>query len=173
VTEPGETTAYETFRYHVVRLWLEPLAPLLSASIGLLPLAPLTDEAAANLEPVVRRVNERLKNEAPPDLGGKLMTATFVLMGLRYDAELTAQLYREVTQMEESSTYQLILSRGEAKGRVQEARETLLDVGRLKFGEPDATQHTTIQGITDHQRLRALTVRVSSVSAWQELLATV
>jgi predicted transposase YdaD len=139
--------------------------------VGLLPLAPLTDEAAANLEPVVKRVNERLKGEAPADLAGKLMTATFVLMGLRYEADLTAQLYREVTQMEESSTYQLILSRGEARGRVEEARETLMDVGQLKFGEPDAAQRVAIEAITDRQRLRLLTRRVLAVSSWQELLA--
>jgi hypothetical protein len=36
---------YLTFRYQVVRLWEEPLEPLLSGGLGPLPLAVLTDEA--------------------------------------------------------------------------------------------------------------------------------
>ena len=44
---------YHTFRYEVVRLWQQPLAPLLGGPVGLLPLAPLTDEAEADLPGVV------------------------------------------------------------------------------------------------------------------------
>ena len=49
--KPAESP-YLAFRYTVVSLWQQPLAPLLNGPVGLLPLAPLTDEAAADL-PVV------------------------------------------------------------------------------------------------------------------------
>jgi hypothetical protein len=69
--------------------------------------------------------------------------------------------------MEESSTYQLI----KAKGRVEEARELVLRLGRLKFGEPDAASLLAVEGITDLKRLEALGERLLVVSSWQELLA--
>lgn len=167
VFEPGETEPYERFRYQVVRLWEQPVAPLLNGELGLLPLAPLTDEAAGSLESVVRRVNERIRAEALPEEAGKLLTATFVLLGLRYAPELTAELYREVSQMEESTTYQLIVSRG----KLQNARKTLVRLGRLKCGEPDAAQLAFVESIDDLQRLESLTDRVLSVSTWSDLLA--
>jgi hypothetical protein len=74
--------------------------------------------------------------------------------------------------MEESTTYQLLLARGEAAGRLEEARHLLLQLGRVKFGRPaDNATAERIEQITDLDRLRALAGRVLDVSGWQELLA--
>jgi predicted transposase YdaD len=166
---PGEAEAYLVFRYRVLRLWQEPLAGLLAGGLGTLPLAALTDEAAADLPGVLRHMDERLRQEAAPALAAKVQAATFILLGLRYPTELIDRLFREVTTMEESGTYQLIVSRG----RVQEARKLLLRLGRVKFGQPAGPEATAaLEGMTDLERLEALSERLLQVSSWQELLAT-
>jgi len=45
-----------------------------------------------------------------------LWTATYVLMGLRYDLALAGELLKGVLAMEESVTYQEIIRKGEARG---------------------------------------------------------
>ena len=69
--------------------------------------------------------------------------------------------------MEESSDYQLIMERGEQKALIR----TLLKQGRLKFGEPNANQLSTLQGIKDLDRLDELIARRDAVETWEELLA--
>ena len=70
--------------------------------------------------------------------------------------------------MKDSSTYQLILQRG----RIEGARDTVLDMGSIKFGQPaDAATQSQIEGIADLDRLRALSERILSVSSWADLLA--
>jgi predicted transposase YdaD len=165
---PGEAESYDVFRYQVIRLWLEPVSRLLAGGLGPLALAPLTDEGAADLAGVVRRIDERLRHEAARALAAKVWAATFVLMGLRYPADLTETLMQGVTTMEESTTYQLIVRRG----RLQEARTLLLRIGRSKFGAPadDATT-AVLNNLTDLERLEALGERLLHVASWQELLA--
>jgi hypothetical protein len=181
---PGQNEPYDVFRYQVIRLWEESLARLLAGGLGTLPLAPLTDEGSTNLPevfrhiderlrqeatpPRVRHIGERLRQEAMPPRAAKLWAATFVLMGLRYPAELSEQLFQGVTTMEESTTYQLIVKRG----RIQEARAFLLRMGRSKFGGPaDAVTTAALEQITDLERLETLGERLLHVSNWQELLA--
>ena len=161
---------YLTFAYEVVRLWTEPLDPLLSGPVGLLPLAPLTDEAQADLPGVVGRVVERLRAETSREQAGKMETATFVLMGLRYEKEFVRQLFRGVPDMEESTTYQYILQRGETRGEVRGMRETILQVGRRKLGEPSDDQVAALEQFADPNRLRGLASRIFDVTSWQELL---
>lgn len=162
---------YLTFTYEVVRLWAEPLAPLLAGPVGLLPLAPLTDEAQADLPGVVGRVVERLRAETTREQAGKMETATFVLMGLRHDKEFVRQLFRGVPDMEESTTYQYILQKGEERGEMRSLRATILRQGRRKFGEPSAEQMQSLEGIANLERLQEVTDRVSDATSWEELLA--
>ena len=162
-----EEPPYLTFTYEVVRLWTEPLAPLLDGPIGLLPLAPLTDEAQADLPGVVGRVVARLRAETSREQAGMMEMATFVLMGMRYEDAVIERLFREVPEMEESTTYQLILRRGETRG----VRETILQLGRLKFGEPSAEQTESLERIANRDRLRELIARSIYANNWDELLA--
>ncbi len=172
IADPEEDEPYLIFRYHVVRLWHQPLEPLLSGGLGQLPLAPLTDEAGANLSGVLRRIDERYRQETTPDLADKMRSATFLLMGLRYDQVFTEQLLQEISKMdplwEESSVYKMFFSRG----RVQEARAILLRLGRPKLGEPDSSTLTNLEGIASPERLENLIDRVNQASSWQDLLAT-
>ena len=110
-----EDMPYLTFRYTVVPLWRLPIGPLLNGPIGLLPLAPLTDEAEADIQGVVDHVIRRFRAETPREEAAKMEATTFILMGMRYDKDFVAQLYQGVPDMEESSTYQLIMERGEQK----------------------------------------------------------
>ena len=165
---PDEGVPYAVFRYRVVRLWELPAEKLLTGDVRTLPLAPLTDEAASALPSVIGRIEERLRREAPPDEADKLRTAAFVLLGLRYSPQVAEQMFRGVTSMEESSTYQYIVS----KGALKEAKKFLMLQGQKRFGPPDAETSATIEAIPDVERLEQLGQRLLDVSSWQELLAT-
>jgi predicted transposase YdaD len=77
--------------------------------------------------------------------------------------------------IEESSVYQGILKRGEAKGRVEgrieEAREVLLRHGRKKLGPLGESIEAEITALADLDRLHDLIDRILDVSTWDELLA--
>jgi len=165
---PGESEPYNVFRYAVIRVWELPKEPLLTGGLGLLPLAPLTDEASTDLIGVVARVENRLRAEASPDAANRLRMATFVLFGLRYKEDLATQLFRGVTEMEESTTYQMIMARGRLEGR----REDLLRLGAKKFGKANETIVAAVGEIHDLERLARLVERVLDVSTWEELLSS-
>ena len=81
--------------------------------------------------------------------------------------------------IEESSVYQDIFAKGEAKGeareakgRVEEARLAILRLGRTKFGQPDEGAHATIDAIGDVDQLNSLLERILDVSTWNELLGS-
>jgi predicted transposase YdaD len=108
--------------------------------------------------------------------------AAFVLLGVRYSDDFAAALFEEVLGMEESTTYQAIIRRGEAigeargqaagraEGRAEEARRMLLLLGQDKFGPPDAATLVAVQAITDIERLEALGRQVRQAETWQQLL---
>lgn len=142
---------------------------MLAGSLALLPLAPLTDEAAGVLPAVVGRIEERLRHEATAEEANKLRTAAFILLGMRYPKSLAVQLFHGVTAMEESTTYQWIMD----KGRVAEAKKFLFLLGRKRFGTPDAAATAALEAITEIDELEKLAERIVDVSNWQELLASV
>jgi len=146
----------------------------LAGGLGTLPLAPLCRLPAATsveaaLLPVIRRVVERLEREATPDNRAKLLTATYVLAGLRVTPEAAERLFQGVRAMKESSTYQAIL----AEGRIKALQKAVLRLGRQRFRSPPSeTVQADIQAITDEGRLERMTERLLIVSSWQELLET-
>jgi len=77
--------------------------------------------------------------------------------------------------MEESVTYQEIIKKGKAEGKVEgvaeEAQRILLRVGTKTFGAPDAATQAAIAEIIDRERLEAMIDRVGEVKSWLELLA--
>jgi predicted transposase YdaD len=78
--------------------------------------------------------------------------------------------------MRESSTYQAILregwAKGEAEGRVVQARRMLLLVGRKRLGPPGTEDIATIERITELERIEALVEGALQVTSWDDLLAT-
>ncbi len=111
------------FRYDVIRIWLQPPARLLEGGLPVIPLAPVSDVDPDQLAGVVKAVAERLRREAGPELRMTLWAATQILMGLKYPKEKVSELTKEITTMvlgiqgiEESSVYQDIFAKGEARG---------------------------------------------------------
>jgi hypothetical protein len=102
----------------------------------------------------------------------------YILLGLRWSAELAAHLFRGVVSMEESATYQAILQEGvekgiamgESRGAVAEAKKLLRRLGDAAFGPPDARTAARIEGLGDLAQLEDLVARTHTVSSWQELL---
>lgn len=170
---------YLEFKYRAFRLWQQPVESILAGGIGTLPLAPLAQVKGPQLPGVIRRMEERVTKEATPSEEATLWTATYVLLGLRFDESVISELLRGVRDMEESVTYQAIIRKGEAKGKaegkaegeINEARRILLIVGTDAFGEPEATMTAAIHQIADRERLETLIKSVRNVTSWQELLA--
>ncbi len=96
-----------------------------------------------------------------------MLSKAFILAGMRYGKDEAAELFLGVNEMEESSTHQLILERGE----LREARATLLRLGRTRLGEPNETTLSTIQEMSDLERMHRMTDRVFGAAGWQEVLA--
>jgi hypothetical protein len=152
-----------------VRVWEKPLGEVLEGGIGTLPLAPLTAGAQESLPAVIRRMQERRDRELTSAEAAKSWVATYVLMGLRYPRELTAQLLQGVRAMKESVTYQAIIAEGEARS-VHAMQKALLSLGQRQFGAPNASTRTALAAITDPVRLQEILERVLDVSNWAELL---
>ncbi|HZT81463.1 MAG TPA: hypothetical protein VFA26_14640, partial [Gemmataceae bacterium] len=165
---PGEP-AYLEFHYRVLRLWQVPVDVFLQGGLGTLPLAPLADVPEESLPGVLHRMGERLAREAPPEQEASLWTAAFVLTGLRLPPEALAALYQGVRLMHESSAYQLIM----AEGAVKEAKETLLDLGQKRFGQPSPAVTGALENINDLARLHRMRNNLLDVNSWEELLAAV
>jgi predicted transposase YdaD len=146
---------------------------LLTGNLGLLTLAPLTDEAEDQLPMVLGRIDSRLRQEATPEEAQKLRITIFVLLGLRYSKAETQKLFEGVTTMEESVTYQAIIAKGREKGipegERREAQKLLQRLGRKRFGPPDPATIAHIESLTDLEHLEQLSERVLEVSSWQEL----
>ena len=103
-------------------------------------------------------------------LAAELWSATYILMGLRYQGALVQTLLRGVMSLEESVTYQAILRKGEAKGKATEARRMLLLVGRAHFGEPSARVVAALEALSDVSDLETLGIRLLQAASCEELL---
>jgi hypothetical protein len=165
------------FQYEVMRLWQQPVDVFLTGGLTLLPLAPLCQLPAdvsveQALRDVVHRIDERLVAEVPYDRAVKLMTAAFVLAGLRVNRESLDDMFRGVRVMHESTAFDYYFENGLQKGRVQERQGILLELGWERFGPADAETEAAIRAIDNLDRLKRLTGAVLSANSWHELLAT-
>jgi predicted transposase YdaD len=162
---------YHEFRYDVVRLWELPEEELLTGPLGTLPLAALTDEAAAALPTAFTRIDERFVREAGPAVN-MLRAALYVLLGLRYDRGQIDRLYERVIGMEESVTYQAILEKGEVRGRRTQALRIIRRLGLEKFGVPEEVIESSLAAIDDPDRLERIVDRMLHAADWADLLST-
>jgi hypothetical protein len=162
---PGEPFD-AALRYRVLRVWEVPSEQWLSGGLGLVPLAPLGDVRQQDLPSVIARMKQRLEREAPPGQAADLWSATYILMGMRYEEALVKSLLQGVLTMKESVTYQAII----AEGKAEEARNMIFLQGRDKFGEPSAEAEAALNALSDVRQLEQLGVRLLRVSSWEELL---
>jgi predicted transposase YdaD len=181
------------FAFEVIRLWQVPVERLLASGLGTLPLAvlgqmPGGQTSDEGLPEVIARLIQRIEGEAPPEQAPILITASYVLMGLRLSRERAIELFQGVRKMRDSTTYQAILDEGraegeikgraeglimgESKGRAEEARQLLLRLGRKKLGPPQASIEETIRGIDNVERLELLMERLLDSTSWQDLIQT-
>src|SRR5205807_2024988 len=86
------------------------------------------------LRQVVREIDRRLLQETDHAQGVRLMTAAFILTGLRVQKADLASIYDGVRIMHESSAYDMILDEGRLEGEIR----LLLRQGRKRFGPADA-----------------------------------
>jgi predicted transposase YdaD len=181
------------FRYEVVRLWLQPVEPFLTGGLALLALAPLCQlpadvPVAQALRDVIHQIDQRLAKEANYARAVQLMTATFVLTGLRVDRKTLADLFRGVKIMHESSAFDYYedkglqqglqqgmeqgLQQGLQQGRVEESHRLLLRLGANRFGSADAATQATLRAIRDIDRLERMADAVLTARDWSEFLST-
>jgi predicted transposase YdaD len=101
--------------------------------------------------------------------------------GLRYQPAQIEALYRNLTMtLEDSTTYQLIFSkgeargevRGEARGRTAEAQTLILSLGGQRFGAAPQPVEEAVRALTDRERLERIALRVLTATDWADLLAT-
>jgi len=166
------------FRYTVLPAWEQPADRWLTAGVGLSPMALLTDEASRDLPAVAERFHDRLRAAPVSDTMKKnVLGSAFVLGGLRYDKTFLVEVFTTMSMtLEDSTTYQWILSKGIAKGIAKgeangEAR-TILRLGTRKFGPPDSAVAQRLAAMTDLDQLDRLADRIFDVVSWDDLLAT-
>jgi hypothetical protein len=161
------------FGYQVVRLWERPAEEFLTGPLGTAPFAvlgalppgvPLADALAH----VAQRLIERIDREGPPERARKLLTAAFVLTGLRVRRDVARQIFRGVRQMRDSDTYLAILD----EGKEEQVKEDILFMAGERFGAPDEAVSATLAGITDLERLKRIFRRCHKAANWQDLLGT-
>jgi predicted transposase YdaD len=166
---PGEEP-YLTFGYAVVRVWQLDPEPLLTGGLALLPLAPISAVTEAELPGIIKRMEQRLSSRHGRKQAPVVWGAAYILLGLRHSPALSAQLFRGVLSMRESSTYQAILEEGRGEGALAEAKKVLRLLGDDAFGIPDTRMAAAIERITELTQAEDLLRRVRSAASWQDLL---
>ena len=159
------------FAYEVVRLWQLPVDRFLQGGLGAAPLAtlakyPANVSAEAGLAQVVGAIFERLSREKSPAAEAKVLTASYVLSGLRVSREIAKKVFEGVQAVEESTTYQAIVE----EGQIREVRKLILRHGKRKFGRPTAAVTKALEASEDLDRLERLLDRVFTATSWQALL---
>jgi hypothetical protein len=168
---PGRGTM--SFGFEIVRLWERSAETLLTGPLGASPLAmlggfPEGADLVQSLTGVAQRLIERLEREAEPRQKKLLLTAAFVLTGLRIKRNQALQVFAGVRAMRESDTFLAILD----EGRETEARRLIRRLAARTLGEPDEATITSLEGITDIERLERLFDRVVEARSWPDLLDT-
>jgi hypothetical protein len=161
------------FEYGVVRMWQEAVEPFLHGGLGLLPLATLCrmpDEKplAEALREVVREIDRRLIQECEHPQAVRLMTAAFILTGLRAKKENLASIYQGVRVMHESTAYDEAVE----EGCVKATHRVLLKLGRKLLGPADPSVELALTSVQDVERLERMTEAILTVKSWEELLST-
>jgi hypothetical protein len=149
-------------------LWQQPVEAYLNAGVAALPLAALCQMPTGQplpdaLREVVREIERRLGLEASHAEAVRLITATYILTGLRVKKTDLALIYRGVGLMSESTAYDEAIEEG--------ALRLLLRQGRNQFG-PDPAAELELKSIHDLDRLDRLADAIFKVKSWQELLST-
>lgn len=173
----GENLSRVEFGYEVVRLWQQPVETLLQAGPAALPLAtlcrmPTGQQLPDALRDVVLEIQRRLGRETSHAESMRLMTAAYILTGLRVRKTDLDSIYRGVGPMTESTAYDEAVEEGELRGKISNSHTLLLRQGRRQFGLADEATESELKSIRDLERLERLADAILSAKSWAELLAT-
>ena len=124
----------------------------------------------SELPGIIKKIEKRLQARRYRAAVAKVWAATYVLMGLRYSADLAGLLLRGVVSMKESTTYQAILREGWEGGALAEAKKALLIVGERRLGAPDRHTRSLLESIQEVERVEELMTRLHDAASWRELL---
>lgn len=166
------------FRYTVLRVWEEPADRWLNAGVGLLPLVLLTNDAAADLDGVASRFHDCLRAAPVADtVKSNILSSAFVLGGLRYDRNDLVEVFTNMSlTLEDSTTYQWILQKGEARGQARGQAvgraQTILRQGTKKFGPPEPAAAERLAALMDVDHLDRMADRIFDATSWDDLLGT-
>jgi hypothetical protein len=169
-------------RWRAVKLWTIPAEDLLAADdIGLIPWVPLA-RFSGPPERIVSRCRVRIDQEAPLLESFEyenLLTATQVLLGLRYNKDVTllerlrALLGgREV--MIESPVYREIVEEAERKGATEARQEDILDLLVDRFGPAAMALEVELKAVEFDRlsELLKLAAKCRSLAAFRKHLAS-
>ena len=168
------------FRFQLIKIWQHSPEEFLLGGLGTLPLAPLGDAPKEKLPKVIQLMDERLSSGTLLGEKASLMTAAYVLLGLRYKPEIVEQVFRGVHNMEESSTYQLIIAKGEARGKAEgvaigEAKgvvkgeaKLLFHLGTYRWGPPPDSIRAKIES-SSVEAIERLGELILEASSWEDL----
>src|ERR1700721_1720013 len=103
-----------------------------------------------------------------PDHGQavRLMTAAYVLTGMRVRREMLSIIYDGVKIMHETSAWDEVEA-SMVKGELR----ILLKIGRQQLGEPDDKTEAALAKILDPDRLERMAGAVLTVNSWKALLS--
>jgi predicted transposase YdaD len=161
------------FAYQLVRVWELPTELILTGGLGTIALAPITAVQPDELPPVIEKVRQRLAGEIEPEAGEDILTAMRVLIGLRYQHQITETLMQSISEMEDSVEWQKIFRRGEnqgqSKGRIEGKlegeRDLVIRLGTLKFGPPNEEIRSRLMSIEDPDALAKLSEQLLNSSS--------
>ena len=161
---------YLLFRYVPIRVWELPAETLIDGPLGCAPLALLTNDAAGKLSEYIKRLDERMETEQIPESDRQVIhTATFILLGLRYDPAVVSQAFMGVNTMRESTTYQSILQEGRVEGRVEGRQEAVIELLEDRFGVLPVPIIAEIRSVSDIAQLKSLLHQAAHIASLDEL----
>lgn len=120
------------------------------------------------LREVFREIDRRLGREADPAEAMRLMTAAYILSGLRVPKRNLISIYPGGAPMEE----ELTLYDEVVENVISHSHRLILLQGRKRFGDPDDAEKSELLAIRDLDQLERLSVAILSAESWKELLAT-
>lgn len=158
------------FRFETVKAWELPVADLLNAGIGFLPLAVLGKPPdGQSREQALPAIVSRLAVRAEQEVGanaGRLLTSAYILSGMHIPPAVARNIFNKVLAMHESGTYQLILE----EGAIAHMRKIILRLGAKRLGEPAEKQKNKLTAIEDLERLDRIMEQVHTAKDWDALL---
>ncbi|MDB5312667.1 MAG: hypothetical protein JWO38_6869 [Gemmataceae bacterium] len=168
------------FGYTVVRVWELPAERMLGGPLAVVPLAPVAAVTPAEVPDIIARAGQRIRREADADTGDRLMTAIGFLLQLRYGDMTAEELIRKVPDVRDFGPFRTFLEEGraegralgQAEGRAEGVRQSILALGRKKFGVPTPEQEAVVNALADLAQLESLREKLLDVTTWDELLKT-